>query len=563
MSDNSEFQLRSDFITIENLLEWNVSNDHFDKIQGQLKSTGTKLLVGPRGSGKTHQMKVFQENAKSNSELPLCIYISFTKYLYLEPYLTKSTNAIQIFHSWVLAKIVLSCFDIIDNIDEFNNKLSENGFTFNIDELLNFIAQSERGLVDEQDINRYSELTIKKVSDFIDIFRVSKNRKRTVILFDDAALTLSQEFMVELFDIIRSFKSTTISPKASVYPGTTEYGPRFHVGHDGDEVTCWMNLSSPTYSIFMKSLIENRFSTILEHVPENILEIFKYASFGIPRAFISLIRNYMEADSGTQQSKYNHAIEKQSEFIKIEYLSLIKKMPQYKLVIEVGNEFFNKCVNLLTNVNKSINNSIQLTIGVDESSISSVKLFPRLKQLLYEAGLIYDLGSVSHGGSRTYDRFMIHTLFLLNEKAFSAKSRGFNPSNIVIKLKSKQEKHPVRKTILQIVNQKLLDELKLDFPPCLNCQTPRIAEEQLFCHNCGKELTKISIFNDCLKVPVAELSITEWQKLKMTENGYNCIEDFITKKDPASSLRQIYKIGKVKAEKISSAVDLFMDEFLS
>jgi len=561
--ENSEFQLRSDFIDTTNLLQWNVSNAHFTNIQDELKSTRTKLLVGPRGSGKTHQMKIFQDNCKNKTDLPLCIYISFTKYLYLEPYISQKSNANQIFHSWVLAKTVLACFDLVADIDTFNQRLLDIGFKFNIDNLLEFIAQSERGLIEDSETRKYSVLTIKKVSDFIELLRVENNRKRTVILFDDAALTLSQDYLIELFDIIRSFKSVTISPKASVYPGTTEYGPRFHVGHDGDEVICWMNLSSPTYSDFMTSLIEKRFNSIIEVVPKNVLEIFKYASFGIPRAFISLISNYIDSSSSTQQSKYNNAIEKQAEFIKTEYLSLLKKMPQYKRVIEVGNIFLANCVQLLSQTNKIASSKLQLILGVEESSVETLKLFPRLKQLLYEAGLIYDLGSVSHGGSRTYDRFMVHTIFLLNEKAFSGNSKGFNPSNIVARLQSKSQKHPLRKTLLQIIDQDIVDQLKLDFPPCTNCQTPRIAEEQLYCHNCGEELTKLSIFNACLSVPVDDLPITEWQKSKMKENGFNSIEDFITKKDKASSLREIYGIGKVKAEKISSAVDFFIEEFLS
>lgn len=563
MSDDSEFQLRSDFIETEDLIEWNVENLHFTEIQRQLKSTGTKLLVGPRGSGKTHQMKVFQQTSKVDGKMPLCIYISFTRYLYLEPYLSKSANAIQIFHSWVLAKVVLSCNELLDEIEDYNKILSSNGYQFNIDELLEFIAKSERGLLNDVENDKFSKLSIKSVCNLIELLRIKKSRKRTVVLFDDAALTLSQEFMIELFDIIRSFKSLNISPKASVYPGTTEYGPRFHVGHDGDEVICWMNINNSTYSEFMSSLIQKRFLGIVQRVPPKILEILKYASFGIPRAFISLIQNYLEADVSTQQGKYNKAIEKQAQFISTEYLSLAKKMPQYKGVIEVGERFFRQCIEILTKVNENLKDEKQLTIGIEESSISTLKLYPRLKQLLYEAGLIYDLGSVSHGSNRSYDRFMVHTLFLLDKRAFSGKSRGFNPADIVNTLEAKEKKHPLRKPILQIINQEVINDLKLDFPLCSNCQTARIAEEQLFCHICGYELTKMSVFNACLKVPVENLTITDWQKIQMKENGFKCIEDFITKKDTATSLREIYRIGKVKAEKISGSVDLFVNEFLS
>lgn len=563
LDDNIEFQLRSDFIETEDLLNWNVDNDHFAEIQVHLRSTGTKLLIGPRGSGKTHQMRICQEKCRSNPEFPLCIYISFTKYLYLEPYLSKSGNAVQIFHSWILAKIVLACFEIDNNTIHFNKCLTENGFTFDLSQLIEFIAIAERRMNGVEDSEIFGQLNLITVSNLIEIFRVSASRRRTVLLFDDAALTFTQEYMVELFDIIRSIKSKTISPKASVYPGTTEYGPRFHLGHDGDEVICWMVVNDPNYSKFMSSLISKRFSKVTESIPEKILEIFKYASFGIPRAFISLILNYLKSRGRNQQANFNHALEKQEEFIRSEYMSLIKKMPQFTNVIQVGYEYFMRCVELLSQVNRGLSGSKQMIIGLDMLSISNLRLFPRMKQFLYEAGLIYDLGIVRHGPQRIYDRFIIHSLFLLRSRAFSGASRGFNPTKILEKLQSADEKHPLRKQISQIINESVLGDLKLDFPACTNCKTVRIAVDQMFCHNCGAELVKQSVFNECLKVPVEELAITNWQKEQMKQNGYNIIEDFVSKKDPASSLREIYRIGKVKAEKITNTVESFINEFLS
>lgn len=43
-------------------------------------------------------------------------------------------------------------------------------------------------------------------------------RKRAILLLDDAALTLTKEYMIEFFDVFRSLKTISISPKASVYP---------------------------------------------------------------------------------------------------------------------------------------------------------------------------------------------------------------------------------------------------------------------------------------------------------------------------------------------------------
>jgi hypothetical protein len=462
----------------------------------------------------------------------------------------------------VLAKLVLACFEFQKDTNKIDETLSAIGFLFNLDELIEFIGLAERGLVEEDESQVYQSLSIAAVIRIIETLCSESSRKRCVVLFDDAALTLTQDYMVELFDIIRSIKTKQISPKASVYPGTTEYGPRFHVGHDADEVICWMNVQDSTYSDFMDSLVSKRFSDSIRDVPDSIVEILKYASFGIPRAFISLIRDYLKAD-GSQQSKYNSAIEKREEFIKTEYLSLSGRLPQYKKVIEVGDAFFDNAVVLLTAANNSILSGKQLVLGIEESSIAEHRLLPRMIQFLNEAGLMYSLGRVSHGVGRSYQRYMVHMVFLLRNRAFSGASRGFNTTTILETIKSKSEKHPLRKTMVQILGEENLEGLKLDFPVCASCSIARLTEEQLFCHNCGSELVKKSTFEECLKIPVDDIGLTEWQKQKMKNNSFTCIEDFVSKKDPASALREIRLIGPKKAERISKNVEKFIAEYLS
>lgn len=114
LSEEKEFEERSDYIDDANLEIWNVENEHFDHIQQKLLSVGAKLLAGPRGTGKTHQMKIAHLKCIKDVHKPLSIFVSFSKYYHLEPFLTKVPNAIQIFHTWVLAKVALGCYSLID-----------------------------------------------------------------------------------------------------------------------------------------------------------------------------------------------------------------------------------------------------------------------------------------------------------------------------------------------------------------------------------------------------------------------------------------------------------------
>lgn len=105
-----------------------------------------------------------------------------------------------------------------------------------------------------------SILSISTVTEAIERIAKILNRNRSILMLDDAALSLTPEYLVEFFDIFRSLKSKLISPKASVYPGTTQYGPRFHIGQDAEMVECWMSVENNTYSSFMDSLIKKRFN---------------------------------------------------------------------------------------------------------------------------------------------------------------------------------------------------------------------------------------------------------------------------------------------------------------
>ncbi|MDR4647858.1 ORC-CDC6 family AAA ATPase [Klebsiella pneumoniae] len=55
--DSFEFEERADYLPDDVLVRWSPNNSHFYSVQKKLTQVGAKLLVGPRGSGKTHYMR--------------------------------------------------------------------------------------------------------------------------------------------------------------------------------------------------------------------------------------------------------------------------------------------------------------------------------------------------------------------------------------------------------------------------------------------------------------------------------------------------------------------------
>ena len=472
--DEKEFEERSDYIDDADLEVWNVSNDHFDFIQQKLLSVGAKLLVGPRGTGKTHQMKIAHLKCNKDATKPLSIFVSFSKYYYLEPFLTKVPNALQIFHTWVLSKIILSCYSLIEEQKLDYSLFGDNDNLVKKENIQTFVEKAEKlraSQLNNDPLIPY--LTIAKVTTTIEKLASYNKRSRVVLMLDDAALSLTPEYLVEFFDVIRSLKTKAISPKVSVYPGTTQYGPRFHVGQDAEMVQCWLSIENSTYSTFMDSLIEKRFVQYKESVSTEIIELFKYGSFGVPRAFISLLRNFKSSSERSTLSRFNAVIDQQARFIESEYLSISQKLVQYKKVIELGYRLFKKIAEEIKGDNKNLNGFKNIVIGIPTESITNYKLADRMLRFLIEAGLLYEDVPVKHGVQETtgekreYKRFIPHILFLIQNRTFS-QGHGSSFTDVLNTIKLKSRKHALRRSINSLLSAEESDRLTLDLPPCQN-----------------------------------------------------------------------------------------------
>jgi hypothetical protein len=392
---------------------------------------------------------------------------------------------------------------------------------------------------------------------------VECRRRRVILLMDDAALTLTKEYMIEFFDIFRSLKTLNISPKASVYPGTTEYGPRFHLKQDGDPFNVWFEPDGTEYTEFISQLCEKRFNEI--KIDENIKELLKYASFGNPRAFITLLRDFGQNTLKNQQTNFNTIIETRCKLLKDEYHSIKQKLNQYSTIVDTGWDFFEVILNEITSANKKFfsegDSEKQIVIGLLDNPDKSIE---RMIKFLIEAGLLYELLPVRHGENREYKRYIPHISFLFQKRAFT-KSRGFNASEILDFLKRKNVKHPIRKdNIYNMLSNDALRNLKLDLPQCTNCGANRLSENQKFCHACGSELISKSSFEKCMQLTIDELPLTEWQKEKIKkETALKTVKDFLSISDIGDELRKPYGFGKKKAEKIIDKVNKLIEEFLA
>ena len=559
---------RADYITSKELKDGTATSDFFDEIIATLLKKQTTLIVGPRGCGKTHMMRYASILCRDDNRKPLAIYVSFNRYYRLEPMLISRANAINLFHTWVLARILVATHEAINEQEEdFSaDELHEALEYLDLTELQNLIAKLERSLPLTQDeLDLANSITLHITKKVIDNHVQLAERARAVLLLDDAALTLTPEYMAEFFEIFRSIKTPHISPKASVYPGTTEYGARFHPTQEGGFEPVWLSVSNPLYLETMTSIAEHRITDFAD-IPEDIREYLAYAAFGIPRAYLHMLMEFQKKKFSTVQQGLNRIVQSHAEARIEEFSTLAIKAPKLRTIIEKGNILFSKLVLLLKEANDKLaaQGTKQLLIGI--TGIKEQPMIERMFNLLVEAGLLYPLiEKVSHGEDRKYDRFTPHIAALLHERAFSAKARGWSARIVVDKINLKASRQPLRRSVSSLFSAEDISSLRFDLPACSTCGKERIAATQKYCHHCGSELLDSSTFETCMSLPLHEVpGLTKWTaaRLKQDLPRFRTIGDLLSVQDPGTELRKIHRVGQARAEKIIKLVTSFVDEFL-
>lgn len=566
---NSTLQQRADYIPLEQLLEGTSnSGELFKRVYRELTNRALRTIVGPRGCGKTHMMRYAWLQCKISSTLPFAIYVSFNRYFRLEPLLSSHPGAIQQFHSWVLARILIALRDSLEEW-KLGSKKSRSDFfesEYPQNELSTFVTRIERNqTLDDGNLALSNNLSIERVQRIIDESCVLAKRKFTVLLMDDAALTLTPDYLVEFLDIVRSLKSTTIAPKASVYPGTTEVSPKFHQGQDSITIPLWISINDILYDTIMQDIACKRVDN-LESISSEAQAMLRFASFGIPRAYLTMLDEFQRGGFKTAQQGVNRIIQEHLDARMAEFRSLGKKVPKFEQIIVAGEKIIHGIAREIKSFNETLvsRQEKELTYGVREEELTPI--VERMFKLLVEAGLIFDDGNVKHGTpARIYRRFIPHASLLLSIRAIDTGGTG-GIKQTLDAIAFKTTKHPLRKSLSKMAPEVDLTVLDFSLPKCASCDTRRLTDNQRFCHNCGHQLVDASTFNQCLDTEITNVpGLTTWQRTQIGSHLPNLrtIRDYLAKQDPAADLLTVRGFGKRRTAKIVDVLNSFVDDYLS
>lgn len=563
---DSTLQQRADYIPIEDLLrETSQQGDLFKRVSQELINRGLRTIVGPRGCGKTHLMRFAWLKCRDDSALPFAVYVTFNRYFRLEPLLSSHANAHEQFHSWVLARIVLS---LIDSAQAWQPELAVSlPAPLSTASLQNFVARTERNLAFDEAMQAVTDgLSIEIVQALIASVRIKAGRRFSILLMDDAALTLTPDYLIEFLDIVRSLKSVDLAPKVSVYPGTTEVSPKFHQGQDSVAVSFWTCVDDPGYDSIMDGIARTRIKDF-ELTPADVRTMLRFAAFGIPRAYLTMLDEFNRADHRTAQQGVTRTIQEHFDARLAEFRSLGKKVPKLASLVSAGEKVLDGIAREIKVFNESIEGRghRQLTMGV--SDVELTPIVERMFNLMVEAGLTFDNLTVKHGTpTRIYRRYIPHTASLLAIRALGGGDSGRSMRQTVEAIGWKSAKHPVRKSLQKIVPEVDFSQLSLALPECAACGTPRLTDNQRFCHNCAQQLVDASTFSQCLDTSIAQVpGLTDWQRAQIVQHlpYLRTLRDFLAKQDPAADLLTVRGFGRRRTARIVDVLNGFVDEYLS
>jgi hypothetical protein len=137
-----------------------------------------------------------------------------------------------------------------------------------------------------------------------------KSGKRIVLLFDDAAHIGRETSLGAFFDLFRTLSSHTVSCKAAIYPGVTEFGTRFDIYNDATVVDAARSPDRAGFATLFSDILRARYPQITEARVSGIgyarfAELMATAVLGNVRGFIFACNDIVERNGDVSSLGYN------------------------------------------------------------------------------------------------------------------------------------------------------------------------------------------------------------------------------------------------------------------
>ena len=544
---------QAEYIDRQKFISLTAEHPYESEIMKKLMGGGAKLLIGPRGCGKSTLMrKAYYGLLDDTIVNSIPIYVNFKLALKMEPYYVNGPNASYWFRAWLVLKIFHAIWEVKSEKDTL--RIPE-GFPEK-NKIENSINALEASTAQGYQIDQFST---NYLCQMIESLILENNMRRCVILIDDAAHSFSEKQQEDFFDLFRAIKSKNISPKAAIYPGITSHSANFHVGHDAEQIDAWVRPMGEGYEAFMLALAVKRFEgTGVDIVSGNEEDIIflAYAAFGIPRGFLSMLRamfnspeTYIGSNGKLNKTKVLKLSRIARDMSHAVYDSLNAKLPSYESYVENGSLIYQAIIAQIKAFNQGkplekqgMQFAIRNPIGPDLEKVFG---------FLQYSGLILSSGTILKGDKGSFSHFQVHIGDLTTENILAGnRTKSVKSFLSVIRAPKRQAWPRLTSTSIMETAGVTVDDFTLALPLCQVCGTPRSNNEAKFCSHCGSQLKPSSTYEALVKRDISVLPISTRMEKRIKENSHiRRVRDILTDSSRATLLGITY-IGKVRAQAI-------------
>ncbi len=532
--------LRTESIRDEEIKRIFVSTDLEKKIIHALKSQNPTVLEGSRGTGKTFLLKMCQIELNENysTEKVLPIYLSLSRTTLIQ------TNDPDQFTNWMMAKICKELYRqlaykglLVENVPTtkllFGSNLSTESLELKFNNIMQKYEKSYRNSDKEIDSSVISD--IPETEDFLSIIEeICKFYKiqRICFLFDEAIHMFRPQQQREFFSLFRKLRTPYIDCNAAVYPGVTSFGDSFEISHDADLISLERNNKDNDYLDIMQEIVYKQASQEkikkIEEQKGNF-KILAYSASGNPRILLRALEKCS-----------NLKWETISKFIKDFYIAEIwsehsalgERYTGHREIVDWGRNFIEEKVIPETRNKNDRRRS-------DKKSTCYFWIHRDVPEVVKESlRLLEYTGIVRKNGER------------IKATASNIGTRYEIKLGCILALEKSKE---FVNQIIDYLDNYLFTEYSRNNNAFLNLPNPISLESD----------SKIQeIINGLLQKSINDLSLTDWQKRKLTENGFNLIKDVLNVPEQ-EIINKISGIGEVKARRIQNVAIAEILEFLS
>jgi len=563
---------RSEDLVYEQIPELTVLGDFERKVVDTLKQSGSHLVQGARGIGKSMLMRQAEVEMDSdfNSSRKLAVYVNFKTSTLLEGVKAEKRDAFQV---WVGAKILQGIYDKLIMLDVVGHSeiqdpyykvfgiKSVQGIQTAFKEKIHLLLKLAMTQEKEKVIEQIGSLFLDRVNDVTFLLETLReiigafNIDRLVLLFDEAAHTFIPSQQEIFFEIFKLLHGGNIAAKAAVYPTVTSYGRNFEIGQDAIIIPMDRfetgTVGRQTNRVLFRDMLSRRIPQSGKlrkklfskgHLLDQCIDL----STGNPRAFFHLLNRTI--DKGYSDRALLLATQ---DFVDQEllpyHLNLSKRLPKYSHHVRVGLDLLRGYI-----IPEIRSKNFRAKVSNYQSAYFTVQrdMSPNLKlalDILCYSGTLSTQGTVKIAERKTGPRYMVHLSLLLAEKAFAAK----NISDATKSL-SLTDYREFSNNDRQI--QAYLDSLRETSDKCPKCSAD-IQPNAKFCSQCGTGIPTSPIIGTLLEEAVSALSISDRLKARVQPN-FPKVGDII--QASREEIMQIKWIKEVRSRIIKNAADEFI-----